>query len=129
MPAPQPNQPEHGVDFAEVRGQAQARRALEVAAAGGHNVLLVGSPGAGKTMLARRLATILPGLSREEALEVTQLHSVAGMLRGWRVGAGRGRSGRPTTRSPRRLSSVAEAASSGPGRYRSLITGSCSSTS
>ena len=70
----------HGVDFAEVRGQAQARRALEVAAAGGHNVLLVGSPGAGKTMLARRLATILPGLSRGEALEVTQLHSVAGML-------------------------------------------------
>src|SRR6266511_3291332 len=70
----------HGVDFAEVRGQAQARRALEVAAAGGHNVLLVGSPGAGKTMLARRLATVLPGLSREEALEVTQLHSVAGML-------------------------------------------------
>jgi len=72
--------PKHGVDFAEVRGQAQARRALEVAAAGGHNVLLVGLPGAGKTMLARRLATILPGLSRGEALEVTQLHSVADML-------------------------------------------------
>jgi magnesium chelatase family protein len=70
----------HAVDFAEVRGQAQARRALEVAAAGGHNALLVGSPGAGKTMLARRLATILPALSREEALEVTQLHSVAGLL-------------------------------------------------
>ena len=79
----QPQQARHGdVDFAEVRGQAQARRALEVAAAGGHNVLMVGSPGAGKTMLARRLATILPGLSREEAVEVTQLHSVAGLLEG-----------------------------------------------
>jgi magnesium chelatase family protein len=70
------------VDFAEIRGQLQARRALEVAAAGGHNVLLVGSPGAGKTMLARRLASILPTLSRDEALEVTQLHSVAGLLQG-----------------------------------------------
>jgi magnesium chelatase family protein len=70
------------VDFAEVRGQAHARRALEVAAAGGHNVLLVGSPGAGKTMLARRLATVLPSMSRAEALEVTQLHSVAGSLDG-----------------------------------------------
>jgi len=72
--------PSVAVDFAEVRGQAHARRALEVAAAGGHNVLLIGSPGAGKTMLARRLATILPSLSRAEALEVTQLHSVAGSL-------------------------------------------------
>jgi magnesium chelatase family protein len=70
----------HVVDLAEVRGQAQARRALEVAAAGGHNVLLVGAPGAGKTMLARRLATILPAMSGPEALEVTQLHSVAGLL-------------------------------------------------
>jgi magnesium chelatase family protein len=72
----------HAVDLAEIRGQAQARRALEVAAAGGHNLLLIGSPGAGKTMLARRLATILPAMSRAEALEVTQLHSVAGLLRG-----------------------------------------------
>ena len=68
------------VDLSEVRGQTQARRALEVAAAGGHNLLMVGSPGAGKTMLARRLPTILPELSREESLEATQLHSVAGLL-------------------------------------------------
>jgi magnesium chelatase family protein len=68
------------VDLAEVRGQTQARRALEVGAAGGHNLLMVGSPGAGKTMLARRLPTILPQLSREESLEATQLHSVAGLL-------------------------------------------------
>jgi magnesium chelatase family protein len=72
----------NGVDLSEVRGQAQARRALEVAAAGGHNLLMVGSPGAGKTMLARRLATILPELSRDEALEATQLHSIAGILGG-----------------------------------------------
>ncbi|HJX07693.1 MAG TPA: YifB family Mg chelatase-like AAA ATPase [Actinomycetota bacterium] len=69
-------------DLADVRGQLQARRALEVAAAGGHNLLLIGSPGAGKTMLARRLASILPALTRDEALEASQLHSIAGLLAG-----------------------------------------------
>jgi magnesium chelatase family protein len=68
------------VDFADVAGQAGAKRALEVAAAGGHNVLLVGPPGAGKTMLARRVPTILPDLSEEETLDVIAVHSVAGVL-------------------------------------------------
>ncbi len=69
------------LDLADVRGQLLARRALEIAAAGGHNLLLVGPPGAGKTMMARRVAGILPPLDFEEALEVTAVHSVAGLLR------------------------------------------------
>ncbi len=69
-----------GPDLAEVRGQERARRALELAAAGGHNLLLGGPPGTGKTMLARRLPGILPPLSHEESLEVTRIHSVAGLL-------------------------------------------------
>ena len=69
----------HG-DFSEVRGQFAARRALEIAAAGGHNVLLAGPPGSGKTMMAKRAAAILPPLHLEEALEATAIHSVAGLL-------------------------------------------------
>lgn len=70
-----------GLDLKEVKGQNHARRALEIAAAGGHNLIFVGPPGSGKTMLARRLPGILPPLSFEEALEVTQIYSVAGLLK------------------------------------------------
>lgn len=69
----------HGC-FSEVRGQVRTKRALEIAAAGGHNVLMVGPPGSGKTMLARRFAGILPPLSTDESIEVTRIHSAAGML-------------------------------------------------
>jgi magnesium chelatase family protein len=69
-----------GADFSDVRSQAAAKRALEVAAAGSHNILLIGAPGAGKTMLARRLPSILPSMTLEEALETTKVHSVAGIL-------------------------------------------------
>ena len=71
---------EHDVDFSDVRGQEHVKRALEVAGAGSHNLLMIGPPGSGKTMLARRFPTILPPLSMAEALETTKIHSVAGIL-------------------------------------------------
>ncbi len=74
------NQHEFAVDFSDVKGQENIKRSLEIAAAGGHNVILIGPPGAGKTMLARRLPTILPPLDLYEALETTKIHSVAGVL-------------------------------------------------
>ncbi len=73
--------PRYDVDFQEIRGQQHVKRALEVASAGGHNALLIGPPGAGKTMLARRLPTILPPMSFEEIIQVTQLYSASGLLK------------------------------------------------
>lgn len=80
-PAPRPRD-DAQLCLSDIKGQAQAKRALEIALAGGHNLLLIGSPGSGKTMLARRAPSLLPLLTREEALEVTRIHSAAGLLTG-----------------------------------------------
>ncbi len=91
---------EYAEDFADVKGQAYVKRALEVAAAGGHNIIMVGSPGSGKTMLARRLPSIMPPMTLNEALETTKIHSVAG-----KIGAHRGLITSRPFRAPHHLTS------------------------
>ena len=87
-------------DFADVKGQGYVKRALEIAAAGGHNVIMIGSPGSGKTMLARRMPTILPPMTLEEALETTKIHSVAG-----KIGSNKGLIKQRPFRAPHHLTS------------------------
>ncbi len=105
LKASEPQQTE--LDLADVKGQHHARRALEISAAGGHNLLLVGSPGAGKTMLAKRLPGILPALQWEEVLEITQIYSAAGLLRqGMQAGGPVGLITRRPFRSPHHSASA-----------------------
>ena len=115
-------------DFADVKGQPVARRAAEVAAAGGHNLLLLGSPGSGKSMIAQRLPSILPELSFEESIETTQIHSIAGLLPQGSRCSGTAPSGRPITPF-RRRGSPAAAPIPVPARSAWPTTAYCSWTS
>jgi len=130
LPACLPGERERQVavlgDFAEVKSQAFAKRALEIAAAGSHNVIMIGPPGTGKSMLARRFASILPPLTDEEALEVTKIYSVIGLIKSSRLVTER------PFREPHHTISDAALIGGGttpsPERCPSRTTGCCSST-